>query len=105
MSAWCRTSRDRVRAVWYPAKPAPTITMRGRATVRLRRCRVHRAEPSASPWSGPPNVRRFPLRPPGTRTPTSPSDHTPAEVLPMPEYGYFLSCEEFGPADLVEQAR
>ncbi|MBK3624426.1 LLM class F420-dependent oxidoreductase [Streptomyces asoensis] len=23
----------------------------------------------------------------------------------MPEYGYFLSCEEFGPADLVEQAR
>src|SRR5689334_4129519 len=24
---------------------------------------------------------------------------------PMPEYGYFLSCEEFGPADLVEQAR
>ncbi|USQ84311.1 LLM class F420-dependent oxidoreductase [Streptomyces phaeoluteigriseus] len=23
----------------------------------------------------------------------------------MPEYGYFLSCEEFGPAELVEQAR
>ncbi len=23
----------------------------------------------------------------------------------MTEYGYFLSCEEFGPADLVEQAR
>ena len=23
----------------------------------------------------------------------------------MPEYGYFLSCEEHGPADLVEQAR
>ena len=23
----------------------------------------------------------------------------------MPEYGYFLSCEEFGPADLIEQAR
>ncbi len=23
----------------------------------------------------------------------------------MPEYGYFLACEEFGPADLVEQAR
>ncbi|MFJ9714741.1 LLM class F420-dependent oxidoreductase [Streptomyces sp. NPDC101213] len=23
----------------------------------------------------------------------------------MPEYGYFLSCEEFDPADLVEQAR
>jgi len=23
----------------------------------------------------------------------------------MAEYGYFLSCEEFGPADLVEQAR
>ncbi|MFD7401763.1 LLM class F420-dependent oxidoreductase [Streptomyces sp. NPDC059866] len=23
----------------------------------------------------------------------------------MPQYGYFLSCEEFGPADLVEQAR
>ena len=23
----------------------------------------------------------------------------------MPEYGYFLSCEEFGPKDLVEQAR
>ena len=23
----------------------------------------------------------------------------------MPEYGYFLACEEFGPAELVEQAR
>ncbi|WBO68492.1 LLM class F420-dependent oxidoreductase [Streptomyces camelliae] len=23
----------------------------------------------------------------------------------MPEYGYFLSCEEFGPGDLIEQAR
>ncbi|WP_037858329.1 LLM class F420-dependent oxidoreductase [Streptomyces sp. NRRL S-340] len=23
----------------------------------------------------------------------------------MPEYGYFLSCEQYGPADLVEQAR
>ena len=23
----------------------------------------------------------------------------------MPEYGYFLACEEFGPADLVDQAR
>ncbi|WP_129305730.1 LLM class F420-dependent oxidoreductase [Streptomyces sp. L2] len=23
----------------------------------------------------------------------------------MPEYGYFLSCEQFGPAELVEQAR
>ncbi|MFC8343695.1 LLM class F420-dependent oxidoreductase [Streptomyces sp. NPDC057280] len=23
----------------------------------------------------------------------------------MPEYGYFLSCEEFGPAELIEQAR
>ncbi|MDH6624590.1 hypothetical protein M2271_002394 [Streptomyces sp. LBL] len=23
----------------------------------------------------------------------------------MPEYGYFLSCEQYGPAELVEQAR
>src|SRR3954467_8871968 len=78
--------------------------MRGRLTVRLRRCRVPRTEPSASPWSGHPNVRRFPPPAPGTRTAT-PSQHEPSEVPPMPEYGYFLSCEEFGPADLVEQAR
>ena len=23
----------------------------------------------------------------------------------MPEYGYFLSCEQYGPAELIEQAR
>src|SRR5690349_6781066 len=48
--------------------------MRGRATVRLRRCRGRRTETSASPWSGPPNVRRLPPRPPGTRTRTTTAD-------------------------------
>src|SRR3954452_10546020 len=55
MSALPRAFRDSSLAVRYPAKPAPTITMRGRLTVRLRGCRVPR-EPSASPWPERPNA-------------------------------------------------
>ena len=43
------------------------------------------------------------LRVPGPRPDPAPIAPA-AEVRPMPEYGYFLATEEFGPAELIEQA-
>src|SRR4051794_35916724 len=86
MSAFCRLSRARVRAVWYPAKPAPTIRMRGRLTFsppavsRVQSLRTFVRTPS---WT---LVRNFP-RPPGqspqTSRPAATLDHL-VPVSPLP---------------------